>query len=180
MSHFLILSHHTRVQQMHDRSYAIRRVQQLRNLQIHSSEEPTKTVRRQNVKSFEMTVHNFRGYTGWWTTTPCGYWLRCTVRDRLIRNFFCQIYFRTQNNACHDLIYTWYYRASWSKIYSDHCALRYVSGYSSQPLDASDLAMHNNIILISSKHSMLLKMIMHHDKRYQNVFSEIEAPIHNC
>ena len=36
-------------------SYAIKIVQQLNNLKIYSPENPTKTVRRQNVKSVELT-----------------------------------------------------------------------------------------------------------------------------
>ena len=36
-------------------SYAIKRVQQLNNLKKYSPEEPAKTVRRQNVKSVELT-----------------------------------------------------------------------------------------------------------------------------
>ena len=36
-------------------SFAVKRVQQLNNLKIYSSEEPAKTVRRQNVKSVELT-----------------------------------------------------------------------------------------------------------------------------
>ena len=36
-------------------SYAIKIVQQLNNLNIYSTEEPTKTVRQQNVKSVELT-----------------------------------------------------------------------------------------------------------------------------
>ena len=54
-------------------SYAIKRVQPLCDLKIHSSEEPTKncTVAKCEVSWADSSVHDVGGYIGWFCARPC-------------------------------------------------------------------------------------------------------------
>ena len=63
----LFLLYHTYRAMTNALSYAIKRVQLLCDLKIHSSEEPTKncTVAKCEVSWADSTVHDVRGYIGW-------------------------------------------------------------------------------------------------------------------